>query len=137
MTKPKVCFHGYYAHADWAQQEFANLKSELATLRNTVERQSEDQGWTMMFEHVEKLKHVETTASNIFKMKMPGFGPSSYAGERARRSSDETGRSCRKAACWFGSSSGAFGFAMVCMFPRHIIPTGFAILYHSASHPHR
>lgn len=37
-----VCFHGYYAHADWAQQEFANLKSELATLRNTVERQSED-----------------------------------------------------------------------------------------------
>ena len=93
-----------------------------------------------MFERVKKLSHVETIDSNMSKMKMPGFGPSPYAGERARRSSAETGRSCRKAgrscrkaACWFGSSSGAFSFAMVCMFPRHTIPTDFTISHHGAS----
>ncbi|CAK9067435.1 unnamed protein product [Durusdinium trenchii] len=37
-----VYFHGYYAHADWAQQEFETLKGELSELRRTVQLQAKD-----------------------------------------------------------------------------------------------
>lgn len=35
-------FHGYYAHADWAQQEFETLKGELSELRRTVQLQAKE-----------------------------------------------------------------------------------------------
>ena len=44
--------HGFYAHVAWALQEFANVKSDLATMHKTLEDQSKDQGWAPVFEHV-------------------------------------------------------------------------------------
>ncbi|CAK9080390.1 CBM20 domain-containing protein [Durusdinium trenchii] len=46
-----VCFHGYYAHAEWAQQEFASLKFEVSQLRDTMQMQAKDtEQWRTRYE---------------------------------------------------------------------------------------